>query len=173
MRLILLFSCAGLLAAPITASGQARGDATRALDELAGCRAVAADAERLACFDRVAAGVATARASGELLAFDRETVTAERRRTFGLVDAPESAGAEAAARAAKVRQLASTITGVSQGPGLGLWRLTLANGQVWQTLNPDRYGPRAGASIRLITTVTGGFRASIDRGALVQVKRIR
>lgn len=174
MRSLLLLSCAVVSSAVSgAAAAQRRGDAVRALDDLAACRSIAADAERLACFDRVAGGIAASRESGELLAFDRKEVTAERRRNFGLADVPDGAGAEAAKRAAAVRELTSTITGVSQGPGFGLWNLQLANGQVWQTLAAERYGPRAGASIKLTTTVTGGHRASIDRTRPVQVRRLR
>lgn len=164
-----------ILALPIAtaAPAQEARDAVRALDELGQCRALTADAERLACFDRIVGRIAAARRSGELLAFDREAVATERRVRFGLADVPNDAGSEAAARAAKVRELSSTITGVAQAPGFGRWDLTLANGQVWRMLDGDRYGPRAGAPIKLITTVTGGFRASVDRGQAVQVRRIR
>lgn len=170
------FAAALLLTATAAAAQDGPGanpGAVGALDELAKCRAIAADAERLACFDRVVDRVASARASGALLAFDREAVAAERRVRFGLVDVPADAGTEAAVKAAKVTRIDSTITGVSQGPGFGLWNLQLANGQRWQTLGPDRYGPRPGASIRLLTTVTGGFRMVVDNGRPIQVKRTR
>lgn len=167
-----LFITLVLALAPAPARAQDR-DAVRALDGLAECRAIAGDAERLACFDRVAGGIVAARASGDLLVFDKKKVTAERKVRFGLVDVPDGVGAEAAARAAKVRELKSTIAGVEQGPGFGRWNLKLANGQVWQTIDPERYGPRPGSDVRLTTTVTGGFRASIAGTTPLQVKRIR
>lgn len=172
MREVVLFFF-GAAALASEAIAQRGDDVVAKLDQLARCRSITAPNARLDCFDQAAASISAARASGELLAFDRRKVIAERQVRFGLVDVPDGAGAEAAAKAARVREISSTIAGVEAGPGFGRWNLKLGNGQVWQILGSDRYGPRAGASIRLLTTVTGGFRASIDRAEPVNVKRLR
>ena len=170
---LLLATVAVVATAPVAAAPPRDDRAGRILDEVAACRAITADAERLACFDRTAAAVAAGRQSGQLLVFDRAKVEAERRTQFGLVDTPSDAGSLAAANAAAVKTIASTVTKVAQGPTADRWNLTLANGQVWQTLGTSRFAPRQGAAVRLSTTVTGGIRASIDGRAPIQVRRIR
>lgn len=163
-----------LLAIAITpipsVSAQDRRDTTRTLDELAACRAIGGDAARLACFDRIATGIAGARASGDLLVFDRKKVEEERRTRFGLVDPP--AGGTTPEGVVRVREVATTVKAVRPAAQRNHWTLDLGNGQTWRTLESTPE-PRIGAPVRLLTTMTGGFRAAVGKSRPFYVRRIR
>jgi hypothetical protein len=155
------------------AFAQAGESAVRSLDALAACRAILTDGDRLACYDRIATRIASARDSGELLVFDRQKVEAERRVRFGLVDPPEGSDTPAPREAARVTEIETTVKAVTPGAERGVYLIDLANGQRWRTLETISVEPRVGAVIRLATTVTGGFRASVARGRAFGVRRVR
>ena len=156
-----------------SAFAQAGESAARSIDALAACRPIQADGERLACYDRIAGNIAAARASGEMLVFDRRKVEAERRVRFGLIDPPEGSDTPAPREAARVTEIETTVKGVTPGGERGVYLIDLANGQRWRTLETISVEPRVGAMIRLATTVTGGFRASVARGRAFGVRRVR
>ena len=153
---------------------QAAPDASRTVDELARCRTVATDAERLACFDRLAERIAAARSSGELLVLDRSRVVERKRARFGLAN-PEGDvfGGGEADRATRVTELDTSIAVAKPAAAFGRWNLQLANGSVWQSVDTLASPPKAGATIKLKTATLGGYRASINGGRSFLVKRVR
>lgn len=73
-----------IAAAVLGSSGSAaRTDPPLALRALDGCRAIAAPAQRLACFDQTTAQLMTATASGEISVVDRAEMRQARRSLFG------------------------------------------------------------------------------------------
>ncbi|MDE0879074.1 MAG: hypothetical protein OSB00_10495 [Sphingomonas bacterium] len=177
MRLVHAFSLLAIgvcgFASTGTSAWAAEENATKSLDELVTCKAIVIDAQRLSCFDRVSGKIVTARASGELLALDRQKVVANKRRSFGLsnqADAP--LGERAVDKAIAVTQVDTTISGVRQS-GYGRYRLDLANDTSWQTIDPPTLEPRVGAAITVKRASLGGFRATIAGGRSILVKRVR
>ena len=160
-----------LLAAP--AQAQDNAGSTRLVDALAQCRSITGDTDRLACFDRSAAAVVAARQSGDLLVMDRTRVVERKRAGFGLaMDDTAMFGGGPEDKATEVREVDSTIQSVASG-GYARFDMALANGSVWQTVEPVRFPPRAGQSINLTAGLLGSFKAKINDGAVVKVKRLR
>ncbi|PAX07264.1 hypothetical protein [Sphingomonas lenta] len=163
-----------LLLLPATASAQREGSGARLLDDLARCRAVPGAPERLACFERLADGVAVAKVRDEVLVVDRERLAAEQRRRFGLPGSADNALAAATGgRAPEVRELTSTVRTVEPARDHGRWNLQLADGTSWQSVEPSSFDPRAGKSITIRTAALGGYRAQVEGGRSFLVKRLR
>lgn len=161
-------------AIPAPAAAQEAADVSRTVDRLTECRAIGADGDRLACFDRLAARIAAARTSGDLLVLDRRQVVERKRRSFGLANpTSEVFGGGEADRATEVTQLDTTIRAARPAAAFGRWNLELANGSVWQSVDTLPYPPKASAPITLRTATLGGFRASIGKGRSFLVKRLR
>lgn len=156
------------------AAAAAQTDTTRTVDQLAECRAVTGDAERLACFDRLAERILAARKSGDLLVLDRKQVVERKRRTFGLTNpSGDVFGGGAEDKATEVSELETTVQSVAATAGVGRWNIQLANGMVWQSVDSLPVPPRAGTPIKLKTAILGGFRASLNGGRSFLVKRLR
>lgn len=163
-----------LLAASSPAVAQGPADPSRAVDQLAECRTLPADADRLACYDRLAERIASARKAGDLLVLDRKQVVEGKRRAFGLATpAGDVFGGGEADRATEVKELDTTVRAAKPASAHGRWNIELANGMVWQSVDTLTFGPRAGAPIKLRTASLGGFRASINGGRSFLVKRLR
>jgi hypothetical protein len=170
-RVVSLSAAAGVaLGAPAGAQG---GSAPATLDALAGCRKILADAARLACFDVAAARIDSARSAGDLLALDREEVIARKRRQFGLADAArQPLGGGEADRLTEVREVHTTITAV-RPTSYARFAVQLANGMVWETIEPLSFAPAVGTAITIRQSGLGGFKASIAGERPVLVKRQR
>lgn len=161
-----------LLAAP--AAAQTAADASRTVDQLGQCRAVSADGERLACFDRLAERIVAARKSGDLLVLDRKQVVDRKRRAFGLANPTANVfGGGAEDEATEVTELDTTVQSAAATANPGRWNIQLANGMVWQSIDSLPVPPRSGAPIKLKTAILGGYRASINGGRSFLVKRVR
>lgn len=170
MRLIL--PAALLVSAP--ASAQSDANPSRTVDRLAECRAVSADAERLACFDRLADRIVAARKSGDLLVLDRKQVVERKRRAFGLANPTANVfGGGAEDKATEVTEIDTTVQSAAATANPGRWNIQLANGMVWQSVDALPVPPRSGAPIKLRTAILGGYRASINGGRSFLVKRLR
>ena len=146
--------------------------ASTALDELSVCQAVVGDSSRLACFDRASRRILAARDAGDLLALDRTKVVENKRRAFGLMgqsDLPLGGGS--VDREITVKKLETTIAAVTRSTA-GRYRLRLADGTIWETVEPLMLEPRRGAAIVLNRATLGGYRASVAGGRSVLVKRI-
>ncbi len=154
----------------VTSALQAQpSPAGRTLDQLAACRSISTDDERLACFDRVAATIDSARRDGDLILVDRKEVAERKRARFGL----GTATADLGDGAVEVNELDTTIRNAGPSSVYGRFNLALANGTVWQTVDALPVPPRPGTAIKLRTAPLGGYRASIAGGRGILVKRLR
>lgn len=174
MRMVTKSLALVLLAVPSVATAQAREDRTRTMEDVIACRAVREDAARLACFDRASEKMAGARASGELLVLDRKTVVARKQQRFGLASpGTEMFGGGDADAATEVKQLDSNVVATVAAKAYGRYDMQLANGSVWQSVDPLPYPPKAGTAITIKAAPLGAYRASIAGGRSILVKRIR
>lgn len=150
------------------------GRSANPLTGIVRCRAIQADAERLACFDAAAASVSIAERTGDILVIDRKQVVADKRAGFGLPSRPTDLfGGGAADKATKVDRLDSTIRSAIAANSAGRWNLRLADGTEWQTIDAIPAPPRPGTAILVKQASLGGYRATIGKGRSVLVKRLR
>jgi hypothetical protein len=152
---------------------QAPSDSSKTLDSLVACQAIHVDQTRLACLDAATMRIIDARKSGNLLALDRGKVIEQKRRLFGLADAGQNPlGGGEADRLTKVTEIESTITGIKP-VNYEQFVLQLANGTVWQTIEPLTLAPRLGTAIMVKQSGFGGFRARIKGERPILIKRQR
>jgi hypothetical protein len=143
------------------------------LSRVVQCRAIAAEAERLACYDREVAAMDQAASAGELVAMDRNQIRRTRRSLFGLtvpnlgVFGDDNEDEEEASR------IESTIRSASMN-GNGRWVIELADGARW--IQADSRGlnfpPRAGQPIRIRRAAMGSYLANVNNQTAIRVRRI-
>lgn len=161
-------------AAKDSAQDRAAPKAARIVDDLAACRAIAADAPRLACFDRTAAALETARADKQLVVVDREDVQKTKRSLFGF-SLPKinlfGGGDGKADDEPELKEIDSVLKGVRSIPN-GLFVVTLEDGQQWQFIDPMNFPPRAGEPIHIKRGALGAYFGSVKGRTGVKIKRL-
>lgn len=143
------------------------------LEGLLACRAVAAEGERLACFDRAAAAFDTAEREGEVTVVDRAQATETRRRLFGLdLDTANLFGG--LRQDAPVQSIETTLVSARQD-GRGVWRFVLADGATWLQIDNERLTARAtpGSAVRIRQGAMGSYLLSVNGSRSVRARRER
>jgi len=167
--------------------------------EILDCAAVARDADRLACYDRVVANSsAEARAAAEKRRVESERIAAEeaavaaaaaaaaataqaeaaaaaKREAFGAEAIPSRSADRAAATADEVQTVSSTITEVLTNRA-GLSVFVLDNGQIWRQLDSSGGLPniRTGDAVEINRAMLGGYRMTFVKSRrMTPVKRMR
>jgi hypothetical protein len=168
MTATLILACA----APAGAQ-QVKRERPPVLSRLVDCRAIAAPAERLACYDREVAAVDQAVSSNELVVMDRQQVRKTRSSLFGLTlpnlaifgdDKDESEG---------VSRIETTIRRVGEDAN-GRWILELEDGARWLQIDSRMLplDPRPKDKIVIRRAAMGSFLANINRATAIRVRRI-
>ena len=173
-------SVAWCVVAAALISAAANADLREALDA---CQAIAADAERLACYDAVVAP-GHAQAAPDSAPAPAPVAHRPAQRNDGAAsrraDADAAFGAEALPAgqerpgAPRTERLAATITRVQALPR-GNFRLTLGNGQVWQELRSER-GTRyaVGDEVEIRRGMFGAYiLSSAAMAGRAKVRRVR
>lgn len=147
-------------------------------EKLIDCRAIAADAERLACYDKQVAAIDDAEKREDVVVVDRVQIRKTRRSLFGLnlsgVDIfggktdekgqPEEEG---------VTKIESTVTAVSTTRD-GKYLFTLEDNARWQATEAKVTGrrPKAGEAIVIRRGPLGSYIASVGGRPGVKVIRL-
>ncbi|MBU1348080.1 MAG: hypothetical protein KKA16_14160 [Alphaproteobacteria bacterium] len=142
-----------------------------ALEELAACRIVAVDAERLACFDRVVAAFDQAEQAGEVMVVERRQVTEARRALFGfsLEALPLF---QRGAEPDRIDEIETTLARASAGAN-GKWLFVLADDSVWVQTDSNSLvrPPRPGSEISIRQAAMGSYLLSVNGARSVRVRR--
>ena len=163
----------------VSATAGAAEDKTKAdpLDPLRTCRAIVANADRLACFDTVAGQLLTAADEGDLSVVDRDEVRKTRRKLFGF-SLPDFGifGRSDKARdkdAADEVEVLNTTIASSRASRDGL-EITTAEGAVWFIENPPRrlFRPKPGQPVEFRKGTLGSYFIRINGQGGVKGKRI-
>ena len=173
-----MLSCIALGAMSLAAAPLAAKDKSALPKELppvfeavVNCRALMSDSERLACYDRSVAALASARDKEDIVVADRATIRETKKGLFGftLPKLKLFGGAERDADEAK--EIESTISAV-RDPSDGHGVFPLADGARWKQTDGGATFAKPGVAIRIKRGTLGSYLASIDKGAYVRVVRL-
>lgn len=161
----------GCLLASSPALAQSGDDASRLVDDLATCRAITSEAERLACYDRTAAAIANARERKELLVVDREEARKTRRGLFGFA-LPRIKLFGDADDTAEISEITGKVKSVN-ATGYQNLLVVLEDGSQWQTTEASRRKPHVGQEIRVKRGMMGSYFLDMPGGVLIRARRIQ
>ena len=145
----------------------------QAWQDMVKCRQIAEANARLACFDAQVAKLEQAASNGDLVLADRESVRKTRRGLFGFsILGGGLLGDDK--NAEEISEIDTTISSARQF-GYGAWRLTLADGSVWEQTDDAKllFDPRSGNKVHLYKGPLGLYRANIDGQRAIKVRRVQ
>lgn len=135
------------------------------------CRTLTSDSERLACYDKSVAALASAREKEDIVVADRATIRETKKGLFGFTLPKLKLFGGAEKDGDEIKEIESTISAVRGTPD-GLAIFTLADGARWKQTDGGNAFARPGQSIRIKRGALGSYLASIDKGAYVRVVRL-
>jgi hypothetical protein len=163
-------ACALIAAGSADAAKPAPAGNPAQVQRLMDCRSIAAADQRLACFDRETASMASAIQANNLVFVDREKARAAKKSLFGF-SIPDFGGLFGGSDD-DVKQIESTIRSAGHNPDGGLL-ITLADGSVWsQTDDYPGLDPRPGKTAIVKRGSLGTFWLSIPGQSGIKVKRV-
>jgi hypothetical protein len=141
------------------------------LRALTACRSIADATVRLDCYDKAAAAVDRAEASGEVVVVDRAQAQAARRQAFGFNLSALSILNRAATRD-EVNTLSSIAAGAYRNSD-GKWLIVLQDGARWRQIDDAELNrsPHQGSVIRIRHASLGSFVMNIDGQPYIRVHR--
>jgi hypothetical protein len=167
-----------LLALAIAAAGSAlASDAAPApsraevLKGLTTCRGIGDPTARLDCYDKAAATLDQAEASGDVVVVDRAQARAARRQAFGFNLSTLSIFDRAATKD-EINNLVTTAAEAYRGSD-GRWVVVLADGARWRQIDDAELStsPHQGSAIRVRHAALGSFVMNIDGQPFIRVHR--
>jgi hypothetical protein len=174
LRTVSIVICVGILAALPLAAKEKDADpaAPKIFRDVVDCRKIAADTERLACYDQHVASLETAQQKKELYVADKEEVETSRRKLFGLT-LPRirifGGDNEADSEIDEIETTITTARSGSQGH-----TFILEDGAVWVQADSQYIGvnPKAGNKIKIKKAALGSYMAKVENGRSFRIKRI-
>lgn len=170
VRLFLVFMLLGL-SAPALADPEGISERPEVLERLFQCREIAADAERLECFDREASLFEQAEESDEIIVADRAEVQEARRGLFGL-SLPKitlfSGDDED-----RIDEIETTIQSASS-VGRGKLLMVVEGGARWMQTDSTTIinEPEAGDTVIIRSGALGSYFAKIAGSRSFRVRRV-
>jgi hypothetical protein len=145
-----------------------------ALTRVFDCRGISATQERLACYDREVAAMASAQASGDLVAVDRQQVRRTRRSLFGLALPDLGNFGDGGDDEEGQSRVETTLRSARQG-GDGKWMFETAEGARWAQIDSRDLNvtPRAGQPIRIRRAAMGSYLANVNNLVAIRVRRVQ
>jgi hypothetical protein len=172
------FACLCILAV-VTAPALGKDKKDQAPPELyaklSACRAIADNAQRLACFDAAAARLDAAVAANDVYMVDKAQVRQTRRTLFGL-PLPNlglfGGGDDKDADKNEITQIDSTVK--SARMNAEGWVITIAEGSTWQQTDSKPLGlsPKSGMAVIVKKGALGSYRMNVGGQPAIKVKRI-
>ena len=135
------------------------------------CRKVAADAARLACYDKAVEALGQALNTGQVVAVDHAQVQQVRRQAFGF-PVPLLSVFDRGGRPEEIDEVQLTIENAHQTPD-GKWIIELEGGQVWRQIDTGDFSrdPKPGAKATIKKAMLGSYMMMVGGHAPVRVHR--
>ena len=170
-RTVIAFAClAGMASAASAQKTDGRVDPL--ISTLTGCRQISDQAQRLACYDKAAAGLTSAVEKGEVTLVTREQAAQTRRSLFGFA-VPDFPFFKRRSGEEELREIKTTIVDARQyGPGKHRIQVAEANG-VWETLESLVREPEAGQPVHITRGALGSFWIKVGNQREVRGRRVR
>lgn len=142
------------------------------LKALTDCRAVTDSAARLDCYDKAAAALDQAEATGEVVVVDRAQARAARRQAFGFNLSALSIFDRAVSTKDEVNVLNTTAAEAYRN-GDGKWIIVLDDGAHWRQIDDANLSksPHQGSMIKIRHGSLGSFVMNIDSQPYIHVHR--
>lgn len=144
---------------------------SKALDELTKCTAIAADPDRLACFDRAVKTVVAGQQAKAFVVLDRAEVQRAKRSLFGF-SLPSIKLFGGGDDDDALKELTAVMRSSVQLPG-GLIRFDLEDNSVWETTEQVMLAPRKGDRVTIKAGTLGSYVATAPGRRSARVRRLR
>ncbi len=166
-----------LLSVATAASAEEKREQPILFRNLLDCRAIADNAERLACYDRSVGAIQTAQEKKDIVVVDRKEIRETRKSLFGFTlpkiglfgggkDEEEEKGEDA------VTELESKVAAARMVRG-GAWSLQLdGTGGTWETLSDLQSEPRVGDKVRIKKASLGSYLGQVGINRGVRFRRV-
>ncbi|OYW16287.1 MAG: hypothetical protein B7Z39_02105 [Novosphingobium sp. 12-64-8] len=143
------------------------------VQQLVACRDIAADAERLACYDKQVLAFDTATKSRDIVIADKVDVRSARKGLFGFKLPSLNIFGNGRDEDEEITEIASTIASARPTRD-GQWRIVLADGAVWEQVSTDHFvlGPRPGNPVKIKQAALGSYKVSVDGQPSVRMRRV-
>ncbi len=166
----LILAAAAAAAAVQPAKGDRPPASPAVVAAVSACRAIAESGARLACFDRAAQSLDAAISRREIVAITPSEIRQTRRSLFGfpVANLPFFGGGDSEEERDITAKIAS-----ARPLGYEKWRIRLADGAVWDTIEDVRGTlPAAGRTVRIRRAALGSYLLSIEGDRGVRAKRV-
>lgn len=174
LRLLAAASLSLLLGQPVAAKEQDEPAKTPPMvQQVYDCRAIADSGQRLACYDRAVAALATAEASREITIADKETVKKTRRGLFGF-SLPRIGLFAGDNEENEIKEVEAVVKSVSVDRS-GRYRIVMEDGAVWQQIDGTRLprDPKPGHKVKIKVAALGSYFANVEGQRAIRMKRDR
>lgn len=176
MRAHLLLSLAGFLGIGIAfpaLAGEKGTTPPQAYQDLVQCKSIADGPQRLACYDAQIGKLEQAAASGDVVVTDRAAVREAKRGLFGFRMPTLGIFGGGDQDKDELSSIEGSVS-LARQFGYGYWRMTLADGSVWEQVDTERlvFDPAKGSKVKIYRGVLGTFRMNIDGQRAIKVRRV-
>ncbi len=167
-------SCVALIAfamspVPVCAKDKPAKPLPPVFETVINCRALVADSERLACYDRSVAALAVAREKEDIVVADRATIRETKRGLFGFaLPRLKLFGNTEGEDVNEVEAMLSAVRNTQDGMAI----FTLADGARWKQTDGGATFAKPGDRIRIKRGSLGSYLATVGKGAAFRVLRL-
>jgi hypothetical protein len=147
--------------------------APQAWQEVVKCKALTDSAARLACYDAQIGKLEQAAASGEVVMADKAQVRDAKKGLFGFRLPGLGIFGGGDDDKDEVKSIEGSIA-AAKAFGYGSWRITLADGSVWEQTDDQRlvFDPAKGNKVKIYRGALGTFKMNIDGQRAIKVRRV-
>lgn len=171
---------AAIVAGLSVGSAEAQAQASKAspppaaISRVVACQSISDTAQRLACYDREVAAMASAQASGDLVTMDRQQVRRAKRSLFGFALPDLGVFGDDDSIEGDATSLETTIRSAWRNAD-GKWTFALAEGGRWAQIDSRELvvHPRSGHPIRIRRAAMGSYLANVNKQIAIRVRRIQ